>query len=81
MNFKDIPAFDIPADARDHMRTHVYVNVSVTERNPDDYGYRRVGCRKWVTREEWYSATDAERESAIQSVAESVAAKGTEEMK
>ncbi|WP_329544674.1 hypothetical protein OG548_08125 [Streptomyces sp. NBC_01356] len=73
MKLREIPEFKLSAEARDHMRSHVYVNVSVTDRNPDGKGYRQAGYRTWVTRDEWYSATDAEREAAIQAVCASVA--------
>jgi hypothetical protein len=73
ITLRDIPEDMPPVKAREHMRTHVYLNVGVTDRNSDGVGNPRAGYRKWVTREEWYSATDEERAAAIQEVCATVA--------
>ncbi|MGW0930680.1 hypothetical protein [Streptomyces sp. NPDC002644] len=63
---RDIPDFDLPQESVEHRRAHVYLEVGVTVRNSDDVGYTKTVHRKWVSREEWFSATDSEREAAIQ---------------
>lgn len=62
---RSIPEESIPERAREHMNTHVYVNITVTDRNANDRGYRAVGYRVFADREAWYGASDAEREAAI----------------
>lgn len=72
LRLRDVPDTKVSAEAREHMRTHVYVNIMVTDRNPDR-GYRAVGYRVWASRADWYSATDTERSAAIQDAANSLA--------
>lgn len=62
---RPVPEEKIPDIARERMRTHVYVNINVTDRNPDDHGYRTIGYRTFTDRETWYGASDIERTAAI----------------
>lgn len=61
------------AEALEHMRTHVYLNIGVTDRHPDDTYYIRAGHRLFTDRETWYSGTDEERAEAISEAVNSVA--------
>ncbi|MGW9280728.1 hypothetical protein ACWGSA_00860 [Streptomyces diastaticus] len=73
LTLREVPDHKIPAEARDHMRTHVYVRITVTDRKADDTCYMAYGYRVFAEREAWYSASDTERESAIQKAAAHVA--------
>jgi hypothetical protein len=65
ITLKDVPEDLLQGDTKEHMRTHVYVNVSATEWNPDGRRYRRAGYRKCVERDAWFSASDAQRTAAL----------------
>ncbi|MET7939701.1 hypothetical protein [Streptomyces sp. NPDC005302] len=73
---RPVPADKIHARARERMRTHVFVKVCATDRNPDDKGYRLVGYYLFATREAWYGASDEERERAVNVAVKVVATEG-----
>lgn len=73
ITLRDVPGGLLTDEARDHMRMHVYVNISATDRNPTGHHYRRAGYRKFVERDVWFGASDEQRAAALLEAANSVA--------
>ena len=79
IQLREVPE-DAPDDeARELMRTHVHVSISVQDRHPDDRQYLRTGYRLYVDREMWYGATDTERAAALTEAASYVARRTAED--